>query len=123
MLLGNPPISPHTQFNFRIGLDTMASNDTSADLLFAKWNGQIVPRSFNGGFVTLSYIVSLIGAASTLELINRRTAPKGKVNQYVESMGLNADLCSILMPCHQLTALYRRRDDGWNFHLVHALYW
>lgn len=56
---------------------------TDADVLFEQWKDQIVPRSFNGGFVTLSYVVSLIGAASTLELINRRTAPKGRVNQYV----------------------------------------
>ena len=44
------------------------------------WQGKIVPQSFNGGFVTLSYVVSLIGAASTLELINRRTAIKGIFN-------------------------------------------
>lgn len=63
----------------------MASNMSDADVLFDHWRDQIVPRSFNGGFVTLSYVVSLIGAASTLELINRRTAPKGKINQYVMS--------------------------------------
>ena len=62
----------------------MSFNSTEAgELLFARWGNQIVPRSFNAGFVTLSYVVSLIGAASTLELINRRTAPKGKINQYV----------------------------------------
>lgn len=61
----------------------MASTSAEADALFAQWQGQIVPRSFNAGFVTLSYIVSLIGAGSTLELINRRTAPKGRINQYV----------------------------------------
>lgn len=61
----------------------MASAAADADALFAQWHGQIVPRHFNAGFVTLSYIVSLIGAESTLELINRRTAPKGKINQYV----------------------------------------
>lgn len=61
----------------------MASTATDADVLFALWHGHIVPRSFSAGFVTLSYIVSLIGAVSTLELINRRTAPKGKINQYV----------------------------------------
>ena len=49
--------------------------------LYRQYYGEIVPRSFNGGFVTLSYVVSLIGAASTLELINRRTSPKGKFNQ------------------------------------------
>ncbi|TDZ28368.1 Signaling protein YkoW [Colletotrichum spinosum] len=48
--------------------------------LFAKYHGHIVPRAFNGGFITLSFAVSLIGAASTLELLNRRTSPKGKFN-------------------------------------------
>lgn len=51
------------------------------DQLLQQWQGKIVPLSFNAGFVTLSYIVSLIGAASTLELINRRTAIKGIFNQ------------------------------------------
>ncbi|POS69361.1 hypothetical protein DHEL01_v212245 [Diaporthe helianthi] len=58
----------------------MSLNQTEAEQLFEKWGEKIVPRSFNAGFVTLSYVVSLIGAASTLELINRRTAPKGKIN-------------------------------------------
>ncbi|KAF3765938.1 hypothetical protein M406DRAFT_37499, partial [Cryphonectria parasitica EP155] len=58
----------------------MVPDTSSADQLLAQWQGQIVPRSFNAGFVTLSYVVSLIGAASTLELINRRTAPKGRIN-------------------------------------------
>ena len=54
-------------------------NRSEADLLL-QYEGQIVPRSFNAGFVALSYVVSLIGALSTLELINRRTSPKGKFN-------------------------------------------
>lgn len=49
--------------------------------LFELWDGHVVPRSYNPGFVTLSYVVSLIGAISTLELINRRTAPRGMFNQ------------------------------------------
>lgn len=49
--------------------------------LFEQWDGHVVPRSFSPGFVTLSYVVSLLGAASTLELLNRRTAPRGKLNQ------------------------------------------
>jgi len=59
----------------------MATNGTGGADAFQQWDGQIVPRSFNAGFVTLSYIVSLIGAACTLELINRRTSPKGIFNQ------------------------------------------
>jgi hypothetical protein len=59
-----------------------ASSTDTLDQLFQQWNGQLVPWTFNGGFVALSYVVSLIGAMSTLELINRRTAPKGLFNQY-----------------------------------------
>ena len=56
---------------------------TQADLQpYAQYIGQIVPRSFNVGFIALSYVVSLVGAGSTLELINRRTSPKGTHNQY-----------------------------------------
>jgi hypothetical protein len=53
--------------------------------VFLQYQGQLVPRSFNAGFVTLSYVVSLIGAACTLELINRRTSTKGKFNQCVST--------------------------------------
>ncbi len=60
----------------------MAANGTDhVSQLFQQWDGQIVPRSFNAGFVALSYVVSLIGSTSTLELLNRRTAPKGSFNQ------------------------------------------
>ncbi|KAK9779014.1 putative FAD dependent oxidoreductase-domain-containing protein [Seiridium cardinale] len=51
--------------------------------LLAQYEGQIVPRSFNAGFVTLSYVVSFIGAASTLELINRRTSRNGLFNHLI----------------------------------------
>ncbi|OLN91989.1 Signaling protein YkoW [Colletotrichum chlorophyti] len=56
------------------------STSTAMEAMFAKYHGEIVPRAFNGGFITLSFAVSLIGAASTLELLNRRTSPKGKFN-------------------------------------------
>ena len=42
--------------------------------------GQYVPVAFNAGYVALSYLVSLVGAASTLELINRRTSRSGLSN-------------------------------------------
>jgi NO-binding membrane sensor protein with MHYT domain len=45
--------------------------------------GHVVPQSYNAGFIALSYLVSLVGAASTLELINRRTGSRGLFNQYV----------------------------------------
>ncbi|KAM0352849.1 hypothetical protein ACHAPU_001731 [Fusarium lateritium] len=45
----------------------------STEELLQRYQGHIVPQSYNAGFVALSYVVSLVGAASTLELINRRT--------------------------------------------------
>ncbi|ORY64242.1 uncharacterized protein BCR38DRAFT_392843 [Pseudomassariella vexata] len=56
---------------------------SSPEDLFLQYEGNIVPRSFNGGFVALSYIISLIGAASTLELINRRTSRNGLSNHVI----------------------------------------
>ncbi|KAK8024359.1 hypothetical protein PG993_012425 [Apiospora rasikravindrae] len=44
---------------------------TSDDLL-ARFTGHAVPVQFDPGFVVLSFLISLIGAGCTLELINRR---------------------------------------------------
>ncbi|KXJ86691.1 hypothetical protein Micbo1qcDRAFT_218871 [Microdochium bolleyi] len=55
---------------------------TPAELL-AQYEGQIVPRSFNSGFVVVSYLVSFIGAVCTLELINRRTSKNGMYNHLI----------------------------------------
>ena len=52
----------------------------TAEELFRKYGGDYVPRTVHGGFVALSYVVSLIGALSTLELINRRTSRRGLFN-------------------------------------------
>ncbi|KAI6783394.1 Signaling protein-like protein [Emericellopsis cladophorae] len=46
----------------------------------AQYQGQIVPQSYHVGFVVLSCLVSFVGAASTLELINRRTGFRGWFN-------------------------------------------
>ncbi|KAK6074038.1 mhyt domain signaling [Seiridium cupressi] len=56
---------------------------TAMDDLFARYTGQTVPVSFNVGFAALSYVVSLLGAGSTLELINRRTSLKGLYNHFL----------------------------------------
>ncbi|KAF4982542.1 hypothetical protein FZEAL_1852 [Fusarium zealandicum] len=56
-------------------LRTMSSQD-----LLREYQGHIVPQSYNAGFVALSYVVSLVGAGSTLELINRRTGFRGLFN-------------------------------------------
>ncbi len=49
----------------------------------SQYLGQIVPYHFDRPFLILSYLISLVGAASTLQLINRRTSRKGLYNQYV----------------------------------------
>ncbi|RDW60762.1 hypothetical protein BP6252_12145 [Coleophoma cylindrospora] len=50
---------------------------------WAEWKGKIVPKSFNAGYVVLSYVVSYIGAWTTLELIHRRTAMRGYYNWFL----------------------------------------
>ncbi|KAK4164758.1 hypothetical protein QBC43DRAFT_317420 [Cladorrhinum sp. PSN259] len=42
--------------------------------------GHTLPIRFNPGIIVLSYFISLVGAMSTLELINRRTSRKGYYN-------------------------------------------
>ncbi|KAI5923825.1 FAD dependent oxidoreductase-domain-containing protein [Camillea tinctor] len=51
--------------------------------LLQQYEGEIVPRAFKAGFVILSFVVSLIGAISTLELINRRTSRNGLLNHFL----------------------------------------
>lgn len=53
---------------------------STTDSLLQQYQGQYVPVTFNAGYVALSYLVSLVGAASTLELINRRTSRSGLSN-------------------------------------------
>ncbi|KAK4038646.1 hypothetical protein C8A01DRAFT_47780 [Parachaetomium inaequale] len=42
--------------------------------------GQIIPVTFDPALLVLSYVISLVGAASTLELIHRRTSRRGYYN-------------------------------------------
>ncbi|RBQ73523.1 hypothetical protein FVER14953_20450 [Fusarium verticillioides] len=51
--------------------------------LLEQYQGHIVPKAYNAGYLALSYLISLVGAASTLELINRRSWFNGISNQYV----------------------------------------
>ncbi|KAI1780592.1 hypothetical protein F4818DRAFT_451026 [Hypoxylon cercidicola] len=55
---------------------------TSEELL-SKYQGEIVPRSFRPEFVVPSYIVSWVGAALTLELLNWRTSRNGLFNHLI----------------------------------------
>lgn len=51
--------------------------------LLEEYTGKVVPHTFNGGFVCLSYAISLVGTGTALELIRRRTSHRGKHNLYV----------------------------------------
>ncbi|KAF4630239.1 hypothetical protein G7Y89_g7906 [Cudoniella acicularis] len=45
--------------------------------------GNIVPRTFNPGYVVLSYLISYVGAWTAIELINKRTTMKGSYNWFL----------------------------------------
>ncbi|KAL9115434.1 MAG: hypothetical protein Q9227_000755 [Pyrenula ochraceoflavens] len=45
--------------------------------------GQLAPASYNAGYIVLSYIVSLVGCITTLELLHRRTSRLGLYNWYL----------------------------------------
>ncbi len=55
--------------------------ETAAGNGLAQHLGQVVPVSFDPTLLVLSYIISLVGAASTLELIHRRTSRRGYYNK------------------------------------------
>ncbi|TWU77255.1 hypothetical protein ED733_002806 [Metarhizium rileyi] len=56
----------------------MATNST--DHLLEDYAGKLVPYSFNGGFVCLSFAISLVGTFTSLEMIRKRTSHRGKHN-------------------------------------------
>ncbi|KAG7284587.1 hypothetical protein NEMBOFW57_010965 [Staphylotrichum longicolle] len=58
-------------------LDTALRRD---DL--AQYVGQVVSVTFDPTLLVLSYLISLVGAASTLELIHRRTSRRGYYNKF-----------------------------------------
>jgi hypothetical protein len=47
----------------------------------AQYLGRVVPFTIDPGLLVLSYAVSLVGAAATLELIHRRTSRRGYYNK------------------------------------------
>lgn len=55
---------------------------TATQQLLDEYTGKVVPYTFNGGFVCLSYAISLIGTSTALELIRRRTSHRGRHNLY-----------------------------------------
>ncbi|KAK0750648.1 hypothetical protein B0T18DRAFT_131298 [Schizothecium vesticola] len=58
----------------------MAQRPDADDDGLSRYLGEVVPFHFDAPVLALSFAVSLIGAASTVELINRRTSRKGLYN-------------------------------------------
>ncbi|KAJ4286353.1 hypothetical protein N0V88_008059 [Collariella sp. IMI 366227] len=50
----------------------------------AQYLGQVIPVTFDPTLLVLSYIISLVGATTTLELIHRRTSRRGYYNKYAQ---------------------------------------
>lgn len=74
----------------------------STQQLIEEYTGKVVPYSFNGGFVCLSYAISLVGTATTLELIRRRTSHRGMHNLYVSVYRLPLHSTGIHLTCRRL---------------------
>ncbi len=64
-------------------LDRVEFTARATAMVLHEMQGQLVPRSFTPGYVILSFIVSYVGAWTTLELLHRRTAGRGLYNWYV----------------------------------------
>lgn len=62
----------------------MASTTSYDTVRWQEWEGRIVPRAFAVGYIVLSYVVSYVGAWTTLELMNRRTSGRGLYNWYAQ---------------------------------------
>ena len=91
---------------------------SSAEDILAKYQGKIVPQTFHPGFITLSFVVSLIGATCTLELINRRTSTKGRYNQFVApSLAANQPVLISFQSAACLVCLHHGRHR----HLVYGM--
>ena len=58
------------------------SNDSEDLGNWQPWAGKSVPRSLAPGYVIASFFISYIGAWTTLELLNRRSANKGWYNWF-----------------------------------------
>ncbi|KAL2262602.1 hypothetical protein VTK26DRAFT_736 [Humicola hyalothermophila] len=57
-----------------------SSMDMAGEADFARLVNQVIPFGFDPTLLVLSYLISLVGAASTLELIHRRTSRRGYYN-------------------------------------------
>jgi NO-binding membrane sensor protein with MHYT domain len=53
-----------------------------APVVFPLESSHLIVQSYNGGFITLSYIISVIGSLTTLELLRRVTSARGFLNWY-----------------------------------------
>jgi len=63
-------------------MNSTAFNSTSTGYDLKDMEGHLIPKHYKIGFVVLSYLVSYLGALTTLELLMRRTAMRGLYNWY-----------------------------------------
>lgn len=64
----------------------------------AQYVGQVVSVTFDPTLLVLSYLISLVGAASTLELIHRRTSRRGYYNKSVQCLPVFLRFNGLLTP-------------------------
>ena len=65
-----------------------ASANSNSTVQLWKLDGHTIPLHFHPGFVVLSFLISYIGACTTLELMHRRTSRRGFYNWRVGNSGL-----------------------------------
>lgn len=85
--------------------------------------GHLVHVTYLAGYIFLSYVISSMGCATTLELLHRRTSRSGFYNWYAMSIGTltpQATHTDILFPKVPLTHILN--NYGWYWNLVHALH-
>ena len=80
--------------------------------------GQIINNSYNPGLIVLAYMISYVGAWTTLELLHKRTSWRGKYNWYLHTLVTE----SLLLTKHQGLAPWISNIHGWHCNLVHELH-
>lgn len=72
---------------------------------------EVAPRSYDAGYVALSYFISLVGSLSTLQLLQLRTSGRGLYNWYL-LFGSSVTMGGIgQSPLVVIVSVYLRADD------------
>jgi NO-binding membrane sensor protein with MHYT domain len=54
-------------------------------------------QNYNGGIIFVSYLISVIGAMTALELLQRRTHIRGEYNWYIQSFLMSKDTVKLII--------------------------